>query len=103
MRGSGFKMTELPSAKAGATERIERISGKLKGAMTPTTPAGTRREKLRRDASLRKTSPVGCEARAAASKHSSAAMWISRPALGPMLPASRTIQSESSSAWSRKS
>ena len=71
VRGSGFKMTALPRARAGATDRIDRISGKLKGAITPTTPAGTRREKLSRGISLRRISPVGCDASAAASKHSS--------------------------------
>ncbi len=41
VRGSGLSTTALP--RAGATERIERISGALNGAITPTTPTGTRR------------------------------------------------------------
>jgi hypothetical protein len=35
--------TALPSASAGATDRIDRISGTLNGEITPTTPTGTRR------------------------------------------------------------
>ena len=42
VRGSGLRMTALPRASAGATERMARIWGKLNGAMTPTTPTGTR-------------------------------------------------------------
>ena len=48
MRGSGLSTTALPRASAGATERIDRISGKLNGAITPTTPAGRRRARLSR-------------------------------------------------------
>ncbi len=103
VRGSGFKTTALPRARAGATDRMDRISGKLKGAITPTTPTGMRREKLRRGISLRRIDPVGCDARAAASKHSSAATWTSRSALGPMPPVSRMIQPASSDALSTKS
>jgi acyl-CoA reductase-like NAD-dependent aldehyde dehydrogenase len=55
--GSGLSTTELPSASAGATERIERICGKLNGAMTPTTPTGTRSAKLSRGFSLGSSSP----------------------------------------------
>ena len=46
VRGSGLSTTALPSASAGATERMARISGKLNGAMTPTTPTGRRRARL---------------------------------------------------------
>ena len=59
VRGSGLRITALPSASAGATERIERISGALNGAMTPTTPTGTRRARLRRFCSLGMISPSG--------------------------------------------
>ena len=45
VRGSGLRITALPSASAGATARIARIVGTLNGAITPTTPAGTRRAK----------------------------------------------------------
>ena len=43
VRGSGLSRTALPSASAGATERIPRMIGTLNGEMTPTTPAGIRR------------------------------------------------------------
>src|SRR5699024_10838425 len=49
VRGSGLSITALPSARAGATDLIDRISGKLKGAITETTPAGRRRAKDQRD------------------------------------------------------
>src|SRR5699024_12863267 len=45
VRGSGFSTTALPNARAGTTERIDRISGKLNGEITPTTPTGRRRAK----------------------------------------------------------
>ena len=57
VRGSGFKMTALPSASAGATARIERMSGALNGEITPTTPTGTRRANDRWGASVRRISP----------------------------------------------
>ncbi len=57
VRGSGFTMTALPSASAGATERMDRIVGTLNGAMTPTTPAGTRRAMLSRGCGVRSSSP----------------------------------------------
>ena len=38
----GFTTTALPSAKAGAIERMERCSGQFQGLMTPTTPTGMR-------------------------------------------------------------
>jgi hypothetical protein len=67
VRGSGLSSTALPSASAGATDRIERISGKLKGEMTPTTPAGTRRANDIRGFAVARISPSGCDGRAAAS------------------------------------
>lgn len=35
VRGSGFRTTALPRARAGATARAERMSGKLNGEITP--------------------------------------------------------------------
>ncbi|CAM5286163.1 hypothetical protein SVIOM74S_04646 [Streptomyces violarus] len=67
VRGSGLRTTALPRARAGATERMDRISGALNGEITPTTPAGTRRVYDRRGASLGRTWPAGREASAAAS------------------------------------
>ncbi len=49
---SGFRMTALPRASAGATARADRISGKFHGLITPTTPSGTRLAMLCRPASL---------------------------------------------------
>ena len=48
VRTSGLSTTALPSASAGATDRMARISGKLNGAITPTTPTGRRRARLSR-------------------------------------------------------
>ena len=42
VRGSGLRTTALPSASAGATARMPRMSGTLNGEITPTTPTGTR-------------------------------------------------------------
>lgn len=67
MRGSGLRTTALPSASAGATARIARMVGTLNGAMTPTTPAGTRRAKDSRGAEVRSSSPYGCDGSAEAS------------------------------------
>lgn len=67
VRGSGLRTTALPRARAGATDRIDRISGALNGEITPTTPTGTRRVYDSRGASLGRTCPAGREARAAAS------------------------------------
>ncbi len=47
----------MPSASAGATERMLRMSGTLKGEITPTTPAGTRVAIDRRGCSLGISSP----------------------------------------------
>jgi hypothetical protein len=57
----GLRTTALPSASAGAIARIARIVGTLNGAMTPTTPAGTRRAKDSRGAPVRSSSPYGCD------------------------------------------
>lgn len=57
VRGSGSRMTALPSASAGATERMDRICGKLNGAITPTTPTGRRRARLSRGFPDRSTWP----------------------------------------------
>ena len=57
VRGSGLRITALPSASAGATDRMARICGKLNGAITPTTPTGTRSAKLSRGCSLGSSSP----------------------------------------------
>ncbi len=57
VRGSGFSTTALPSASAGATERMARICGKLNGEMTPTTPTGTRSAQLRCGDSVGSSSP----------------------------------------------
>nr|BFE82860.1 hypothetical protein GCM10020093_054610 [Planobispora longispora] len=67
VRGSGLRITALPRASAGATERMPRISGKLNGAITPTTPTGTRRARLSRRRAVGRISPGGWEASAAAS------------------------------------
>jgi hypothetical protein len=73
VRGSGLSTTALPSASAGATERMDRMSGALNGEITPTTPTGTRRTMLSRGISLGITSPVDRDGSAAAS-------WQARPA-----------------------
>ena len=61
VRGSGLRITALPSASAGATARMARIVGTLNGAITPTTPAGTRRAKDNRGDPVRSSSPYGCD------------------------------------------
>ncbi len=43
VRGSGLQITALPNAEAGAMARMARMTGALKGAITPTTPTGSRR------------------------------------------------------------
>ncbi len=67
VRTSGLSTTALPSASAGATERIERISGTLNGEITPTTPTGTRRSSDSRGSAVGRISPGGRDASAAAS------------------------------------
>ena len=67
VRGSGLRMTALPRASAGATERMPRMIGTLNGEMTPTTPAGIRRAIDSRGCSLASSSPYGRLGSAAAS------------------------------------
>jgi hypothetical protein len=67
VRWSGLATTALPSASAGAIDRVERISGTLNGEMTPTTPTGTRLSRLSRGWLLGRMSPIGRDASAAAS------------------------------------
>ncbi len=64
VRGSGLRTTALPRASAGATARIDRMSGKLNGEMTPTTPIGTRRVMLRCGSSVGRSSPNDSERQA---------------------------------------
>ena len=97
VRTSGLSTTALPSARAGATERRLRISGKLKGEITPTTPCGTRRAIDRRPGVLGSTWPCACIGRAAARRHSTTASRTSCWPLGMMPPVSRAIISASSS------
>ena len=59
VRGSGLSTTALPVASAGATARIDRISGKLNGEITPMTPRGTRRASESRPPSLGSIRPWG--------------------------------------------
>ena len=63
---SGLSTTALPTDRAGATERMERMSGKLNGEITPMTPSGTRLAMLRRPGVLGRTTPSGCRMRPAA-------------------------------------
>jgi hypothetical protein len=67
LTASSLSRTALPRARAGATARIERTIGALNGAMTATSPTGSRRLSLNRDWVLRRTSPLGTAASAAAS------------------------------------
>ena len=46
--GDGLSTTALPSASAGASTRMPRISGKFHGVSTPTTPRGMRSATLTR-------------------------------------------------------
>ncbi|MGX1409428.1 hypothetical protein RKD40_007041 [Streptomyces ambofaciens] len=76
------------------------MSGKLKGAITLTTPAGRRRASDQRASSEVSTSPWGCVGSPAHSKHSPIASPASKPALDRTEPASRTSQSSISAACS---
>ena len=49
--GDGFSTTALPSASAGATTRMPRMSGKFHGVIAPTTPRGIRSAMLYRPGS----------------------------------------------------
>ena len=66
VRGSGLSSTALPSASAGATERMPRMIGTLNGEMTDTTPAGMRRAMDRRGCSDGSSSPIARPGSAAA-------------------------------------
>ena len=66
VRGSGLRMTALPSASAGATERMPRMIGTLNGEITATTPAGSWRAIDSRGCSLGSTWPIGWPGSAAA-------------------------------------
>ncbi len=59
VRGSGLSTTALPVASAGATARLDRMSGKLNGEMTPITPRGMRRASDSRSPSLGRIKPCG--------------------------------------------
>ena len=106
--GSHLSRTQLPSASAGATERIARIIGKFQGAITPTTPTGSRFAMLRRPCSLGSTSPIGREVSAAASRSSFSASPTSKAAFWGTPPpswtshhsiSSRAFSSASAVAW----
>ena len=78
--------------------------GALNGAITPTTPTGSRRAIESRGWFERSSSPYGAPASPAASQHSSAAtarVW--KPANGRIAPDSRTSQSWISSSCSTNS
>ena len=64
----------LPSASAGATTRMPRMSGKFHGVIAPTTPIGTRSAMLTRVGLCDgRISPTAREVSAAASYSSLAA------------------------------
>ncbi len=88
---SGLSTTVQPTASAGATERIERISGAFQGEITPTTPIGTRTAMLSTSSvfSITRRSPT-CSAKPAASRSSPTATLTSKSPLGRMPPVSRT-------------
>ncbi len=101
--GSGFSTTALPRASAGATARLDRISGALNGEITPTTPCGTRRAKLMRLAPEGSIMPGGCVAIDAASSRMPITMCSSKSAFGGIEPVSRTIHGRSESACASSS
>ena len=102
VRVSGLSTTALPSASAGATERRPRMSGKLNGEITPTTPCGTRRAIDRRPGVLGSTWPWACMGKAAARWHSVMASRTSCWPLGTMPPVSRaTVMASSSKCCSK--
>jgi len=85
---SGFKITALPSDRAGATERIGG-SRKVEGAMTRRCPGDATRE-LSRGISLRRISPVGCD-RSPPLRSTPRRRVHLEAGLRPMPPDSRTI------------
>ena len=97
--GEGLSTTALPSASAGATTRMPRMSGKFHGVIAPTTPTGTRSAMLTRlvlcDGRI---SPTARTVSPAASCSSLAAPPTSYCALPGIEPVSRTIRSAISSA-----
>ncbi len=103
VRVSGLSTTALPNASAGATARRLRISGKLNGEITPTTPCGTRRANERRPGPLGSTWPWACMGKAAARWHSVMDSFTSCWPLGRMPPVSRAMVRASSAkcCWKR--
>ena len=101
VRGSGLRITALPSASAGATARMARIVGTLNGAITPTTPAGTRRAKDSRGG--RCAAAPRTDATAAPRPRSTPARWCApgSPPNGWIAPDSRASQPLISSRWPR--
>ena len=92
VRGSGLSTTALPVASAGATARLDRISGKLNGEMMPITPRGTPPGQDMRPRSLGSTSPCGSVHIAAERCRMFVTICTSKAALASMPPVSRTIQ-----------
>jgi hypothetical protein len=92
VRGSGLSTTALPVASAGATARLDRMSGKLNGEMMPITPRGTRRASDIRPPSLGSTSPCGSVHIAAERCRILVTICTSNAALASMPPVSRMIQ-----------
>ena len=100
VRRSGFRITALPVASAGETARMLRMSGKLNGDITPTTPCGTRRAILRRSPLPGSTMPCGSVGMADDWCSIPAAMCNSTSALGETAPVSRMIHSANSGPFS---
>ena len=100
VRWSGLSRTALPTASAGATERMDRTSGTLKGEMTATTPTGSRRSRLIRGWGECSSSPWGAVASCGGPRHSSAHTWASRRPRPRVPPDSRVTHSTISSACS---
>ena len=103
VRGSGLRTTAFPSASAGATERMDRTKGTLKGEMTATTPAGMRRSMLIRGCGEWSSSPYGAVASVAASRHSAAHTAVSSRPRPRVPPDSRVTHSTMSPACSSNS
>jgi hypothetical protein len=96
--GSALTTTALPSARAGAIERMPSTSGKFQGRITPTVPIGTRWA-IDSLPSVGITSPRRRGASDAASRHSLIASPTSKSPLGWIAPPSRTSQSAISARW----
>ena len=96
--GSDLRITALPSASAGPTERAGSTTGKFHGQITPTTPTGVRRATLVRPGTKEgSTWPSGCEISAAAISNWPFEAVSSLSAFGGIEPDSRTSQPISSS------